>query len=589
MNICFNVDKQKLTRIDDEFLVDKSQDYLYVKIHFSSEWDNLAKRILFRQKSRSYLIELQETEEEGFYSCVVPHEVLGNYFTITAVGVLEEVRITTNFIGILLEKSLYTNKITPTTDPSEDIFTKIWKELDTNSYIYINDIKDYLYEIYYDKLDYDYAEDYFQKKNIPVGACSSVRKGKYYGRNFDWLYGEETEFIIQTSKKGTRNSSMGIGFCEGLTNDLVKNRENSRLYKILPFLVSDGINEKGLIINTNVVPQDHGITIKTTPLVEEKHCINLSMLVRFCLDWFDTATECVEYIRDYVSLYIPNTLAEMGYEQHFMIADSKNTYSLEIIENEVVIKEISEKPYMTNFYLENVVFNDDGSVYSPATQDEEHNAIITNHITENGCGLERFNIINENYESINSKQDMRELLTDLNYTKSYDINNGWYTEFTGIHHLTVTNDPEDFTDVIDKAYEKYSQRSRDKESEYYGTWQTNHSCVYDLAEKKLYLVVQEDGEEIEYNFEIGYIEKVSWNDIQDKPNGLVVDRNYVHTDNNYSNSEKNKLDNKQDKLTAGDNITITGNVISAVVSKSTVEGETLIVPGSYVENEELIL
>ncbi len=84
---------------------------------------------------------------------------------------------------------------------------------------------------------------------------------------------------------------------------------------------------------------------------------------------------------------------------------------------------------------------------------------------------------------------------------------------------------------------------------------------------------------------------VSWDEVTNKPTDLVRDPNYVHTDNNFTSTEKTKLaglsnyddtavrnsisalqTNKQDKLTAGTNITISGNVISANVPQITVDG-----------------
>lgn len=39
----------------------------------------------------------------------------------------------------------------------------------------------------------------------------------------------------------------------------------------------------------------------------------------------------------------------------------------------------------------------------------------------------------------------------------------------------------------------YANRSRDPSSDYYGTWQSTHSVVYDLEEKVVYLATQESG------------------------------------------------------------------------------------------------
>lgn len=564
MILSFEVNNQEIKRTDHEVPVSDTVNVISACFTFNEDWDDFDKKIvIFTDGDEHYKILLEDPETingKDYYVCVVPYRVCANNkIILSCYGVHDDVRLTTKTCVVRQKLSGYVEDVSPLEYPEKDIFTIIFDELNVkfdnvqfednnlnfyskgkllksvelieeeplfvnspaynitdddierwnngeSSYSYIKTVKDYLYEIFYDELDYDYAYKHFQEEhNHSVGACSSVRKGDFYGRNFDWVYSEEAEFIVQTSKKGKRHSTIGVGFVDGLTNQIVKNKEYSSHYKILPFLVADAMNEKGLVINTNVVPQDKGITTKTVPLVEERHCINMLMLPRFCVDNFATATECVEYLKNYVSLTISPSLVQKGYEQHFMIGDlSGVTYSLEIIENEIKIKDISSKPYLTNFHIEDVLFNITGNVYTPATQDETHNAYDTNKITINGQGLERYNLINNEYNSIYSRERLRQLLLNLNYTKSYDISNGWYTEFTGINNLNVKSSPQEFEPLIEHYYSIFRNRSRTKGDRNYGTWQTNHSSIYDLKNKKLYIIVQEDNEEIEYDFDIYY-------------------------------------------------------------------------------------
>jgi hypothetical protein len=50
--LCFNVDEQSVTRINDAQLVNQSVDYLSLSFTFKSEgiWDNLDKKIEFYSK-----------------------------------------------------------------------------------------------------------------------------------------------------------------------------------------------------------------------------------------------------------------------------------------------------------------------------------------------------------------------------------------------------------------------------------------------------------------------------------------------------------------------------------------------------------
>lgn len=59
---------------------------------------------------------------------------------------------------------------------------------------------------------------------------------------------------------------------------------------------------------------------------------------------------------------------------------------------------------------------------------------------------------------------------------------------------------KDFTEVLAKSKNAFEHRSRNPQSKYYGTWQTTHTSVYDMRNKKVNVIVQEDGEVLEYTF-----------------------------------------------------------------------------------------
>lgn len=359
-------------------------------------------------------------------------------------------------------------------------------------YNVLNYIKNYFYEIEYENLDYEYAYKYFKEKQpIINNFCSSVRNGNWYGRNLDWTYDENAEFLVRTPNSKNRYASIGFASAiNGLTNEIVKSKSYSDLYKIVPFMLADGINEHGVVANTNVVPLDKGITTKTIPKISEEIEICSLMLVRYILDHFLSAKQAVEYIENHVSVYMPTTLLNMNYETHLMVADENETYLIEFIGNETAITQM-DKPYMTNFYLNDVSFNEDGKVYTPVDVESGHSA-SENNISDYGSGLERYNIIVENYENANSKTGMRELMNELKYTNAYR-NSDWYTEFVG-NRLTVNNEVDDFEDIIERAAIAFQNRIRNGK-----TWQTIHSSVYDIANRKVSVIVQEDGIELEYS------------------------------------------------------------------------------------------
>lgn len=105
-------------------------------------------------------------------------------------------------------------------------------------YVSIDKVKDYLYEIYYDNLDYDEAYEYFLSNGDieNIGMCTSVRNGQFYGRNLDWLYNEQAEFVVHTSRSAGRYATIGVaGNMSKLTDKFVSSGRHSNDYRIMPF------------------------------------------------------------------------------------------------------------------------------------------------------------------------------------------------------------------------------------------------------------------------------------------------------------------------------------------------------------------
>ena len=371
-------------------------------------------------------------------------------------------------------------------------------------------VKDYLYEAYYDNLDYYEAYKYFSSgEDIGnVGACSAARNGQFYGRNLDWLYNNQAEFIVHTSRSAGKYATIGVaGGMPALTEKFVSSGKYSKEYKIVPFRLYDGINECGVIANMNVVPLDKGSN-RSIPTVSSKVTVSGNMLVRYLIDHFATAADAVKFVREHMTIYFSKSLHDLGYELHFMVADKTQTFLIEFIDNEAVVTEMTEdadttlagKEYMTNFFLSDVVFNDDGTVFTPA--DDDGNAIDDNNITPHGSGLERYNYIVENIDSANTKAGMRTMMNGLFYSKAYPTSESpaspaWCTEFVGIGKLTAGSPAVDFDPVFSVVGGIYANRNRDNSD----VWHTVHSAVYDIGNKTLNIVVQEDGEEL--NFALG--------------------------------------------------------------------------------------
>ena len=156
-------------------------------------------------------------------------------------------------------------------------------------------------------------------------------------------------------------------------------------YKILPFYLQDGVNEHGLFAEMNVVPASDVPNFPSIPAVEKRDSICALMLVRYILDNFNTVDEAVSYLQDYVEVYTTQSLVDMNYELHYMLADMTKTAVIEFIDGDIKVI-LNNKN--TNFHLWDVTFNADGGVYTAADA-VDGNYPSSLGIDSYGSGLER--------------------------------------------------------------------------------------------------------------------------------------------------------------------------------------------------------
>lgn len=386
----------------------------------------------------------------------------------------------------------------------KDDITGRWREVNEDIYEgYYTKLtplaEKYAYEAFYTELNYPYAYKKFEENlTLNIGGCSSVRVGNLYGRNLDWLYNEESEFIIHTPHQGGRYATLcSCGQVSKLTDEFVKSGKYASEYVLLPFYCVDGINENSVFINVNVVPTEGNNTnlfIEPTEDMRVEICAN--MIPRYVLDYCASADEAVEFIQKHMRIYFSKKLQAYGYEPHFMIGDKDKTYIVEFVDNQVSVLS-SVPPIMTNFLLTNVNFNADGSVYTPETRGS-HSITGENQITPHGAGLERYNLARAGI----SPTDLRSTMNDLLYRNAYvPVNNIWYSEFVD-GPLTLDSSLADFQAKFASAQARYAIRSRDPANPGYGTWQTTHSIVYNIEEQTANVIFQED---VDNEYEVALI------------------------------------------------------------------------------------
>ncbi len=339
-------------------------------------------------------------------------------------------------------------------------YTAFAAELPFKSMKEVKGMGGYLYEAEYGPTT-DYAtlnticKQLFGGQPMPTSGCTSVRKDNLYGRNFDFFCDRYADIIVRTPAGsghyasimldggmlgrtlGNKVASLFSGeFCTKARLDKIIAGEaplnlgdisEEMWLTLLPYVAIDGINEKGVVCNINVAQSGEGVglTTGTKPeLAGTEKDLYVALLPRYILDNFATAKDAADEIQKF-NIWASVTTENPQTEYHIMIADKDNTYIVEFRDNKMLVKEISDKPYMTNFNVllgekKTVGFDMKGCVdrttisnYAGAVDDKG------NFDRGNGHGVERYNIIAEGYAGVNSREDMRALLDRASYGKLY--------------------------------------------------------------------------------------------------------------------------------------------------------------------------
>lgn len=374
-------------------------------------------------------------------------------------------------------------------------------------------IADYLFETTYDNYEENFEtarvklfkyHPYVNAKSdaASMGACSSVQNGRLRGRNYDWTYDEEPEFIIHVpaNDKG-RHASIGVAATTEITAADIENGRHAEMYGTIPYITLDGINDAGLCVNINVVgyKEKGEFQMKTEDLGDD---ICPVMITRLLLDGAGSIDEAIAMVEK-MDIFSIGTVEEA----HFMISGPQspedstyNTIVLELVPDENKHYRVSvvdynkgdfveNKPIMTNFHLTDF----DGSMES---------------LTRHPMGYERYLLLRENYEMSSSINGMMELMKKVHYSNAYDLDsdNFWYSDFAE-GELDMTNRGElklqgdlskagAYKEILGKAIGHFNRMERDAT-----VWRTVHTSVYDTAAKALYVMPQESDEVYEFHLD----------------------------------------------------------------------------------------
>lgn len=338
----------------------------------------------------------------------------------------------------------------------------------------IQKLNEYLYTFHFNNYDYELANKHvleLEQSGLPLTmpGCSTLRCGNYFGRNFDFFYSKLIDFVISTDKTHEHFASIGMGCTTyECTSDNIEHGIDDEVCNYIPFCIWDGINEYGVTFCTNVTPSVdlHAQTTGTNP---GKPLLYSLFVGRLILDRARSAQEAIVLL-DHFNIVTPK-ISILGsiMDLHFMIADEKDTFAVEFINNKLIYKK--NQTILTNFY-------------------------VTIPLQPHSCGVERYRLLehkrNQKIDNINTMSD---IMKNVHYRQAYDINTDpfWFTD----HLADGVSDGFDINIYNYKHYQTYilnraGQVSFDSRDGLLVPWHTMHSSIYDIKAKNFRLYVQED-------------------------------------------------------------------------------------------------
>ena len=374
----------------------------------------------------------------------------------------------------------------------------------------------YLFEIDFDYIDYDYAKNYFATTSSAdiAGACTVFKKNNIYARNYDFHYSQDADFIVRVPRIGDRYASVGMGYKKGLkASDVYNHLYTEEQIKLIPFITVDGINENGVAVNVNVVPASDNSQAGVA--VGEGEEVYNTMIVRYILDHATSASNAVTLLSN-IKILPTKPILDMGYEYHWMIADSSKAYIVEIYDGEL---KIIESNIMTNFFINTLTI--DLTQYNLPTP-YSHSQLEGAAPSSVGLGLassgvERYNVVRANLSNVDTINSAVTLMRNLKYSLLYTtliaedipatMEHYWFSDFAHEAHKEGSSEYLDIDSLVSEYMASsefntiramgtaaFENKNRDLEVK---PWQTVHTAVYDLTNKTITIESQEGREDPE--------------------------------------------------------------------------------------------
>ena len=356
----------------------------------------------------------------------------------------------------------------------------------------------------YDDFDFDKAAEMTNDRYRPRGPmCSGIRKGSCIGRNADVYAGFDTVLVMRLSRRCARYSSIGIvtDYFIPTLPDMLDKQEKDDTYNILPQLVGDGINEKGVSIMMFMVPNGEASENKSSWGGREwgrsaaytnrnaGKTYNTMLLTRLVLDNAADVDEAIELVKA-VNWFDPDRFSSSGNagSLKWLLADTRKSAVIECIDNEIKI-----------------LVTQDINRPSPCTLTTNFSLYLFSKgiIQDGASGYERYDQMFDLYsKEDDSPEGLKRILKSVSMPEKYsrDISDRFFfatdylwCESPSGRHFTSTElyrgdakqDP-DFLETVNLEKSRYFDKYPRPVSV------TIYTTVYNLKEKSACLLYRED-------------------------------------------------------------------------------------------------
>lgn len=165
------------------------------------------------------------------------------------------------------------------------------------------------------------------------GACSSVRRGNFHGRNFDFTFDPRTTHVVHVKSNPSKDRHAFAGVAKASFND-----DAPDMMKI-PNLLKDGINDHHVVININVVSKVDidEVGLRNTETNPGKRRVHCDCVPSYVLAYANSAVDAIKLMKDDISIYgylkDKSGRPEANEYLHYMVSDLDDTFVIEIIGN----------------------------------------------------------------------------------------------------------------------------------------------------------------------------------------------------------------------------------------------------------------